>query len=84
MYPFNFIRLKARLHQAHKTPGVVERDCDEDSDITQLGDEEAVGRLGRWTITRSAMLVVEIAMSMLPILFIGKSILCSDDLTKNS
>lgn len=82
MSPFNFIRLKARLHQAPKTPSVIERDCDEDSAITQLGDEKDVGRLGRWTITRSAMLVVEIAMSMLPILFIGNSNLCSDDLTK--
>lgn len=79
---FNFTRLKARLHQAPKTPGVVERDCDGDSDITQLGDEKGVGKLGRWTITRSAKLVVEVAMSMLPILFIGNSNLCSDDLTK--
>ncbi|KAF1347702.1 hypothetical protein BDV97DRAFT_370604 [Delphinella strobiligena] len=70
MSPFNLARLKARVHQAPKTPGVVERDCDGDSDITQTGDEDAIGTLGRWTIARSAMLVVEIAMSMLPILFI--------------
>lgn len=81
MSPFNLARLKARVHQAPKTPGVVERDCDGDSDITQTGDEDAIGTLGRWTIARSAMLVVEIAMSMLPILFIGNSNLSSHCLT---